>query len=365
MFYQSLQSKSNALQRQNQEFVEKTLPISLSRQKLREQGWILPPTEEEEAYVNYIFYESAKAKRDRAFYGMIDEGKAALMDLAKFSDETYSRNLPFKIPLSETILRTCPVNLVNDSSYMEKPLPPFTNSAGPKKFNQIESELYEAEMQGRLAFQGLYFVLGMGISEGAAAYKLSKATKGLSVLDDTKQFWDDLARYFNKNKETGLWSKNWKPAVEPNLQLFAKETGVGNTIPRGFKDASQVQKCTAELQEALAKSGLDAKSIQVRGSSATGFSRKGGEFRMEAQNGLKPSDVDVGIEFNEPVSGITTSKNQPGFIHPDKMMKNYPDLQVWSEKWSEILGREITPGGWQPGTLPVEPTNIHLTPIDK
>ena len=136
--------------------------------------------------------------------------------------------------------------------------------------------------------------------------------------------------------------------------------GTLNSIPRGFSNASQVQQCTVELEQALAKSGLDAKSIQVRGSAATGVSSKGGGFRMEAQNGLKPSDVDVGIEFNNPVSNITTSKNQPGFIHPDKMMKNFPELKAWSEKWSNILGRDITPGGWQPGTLPSDPSNIHL-----
>ncbi len=81
---------------------------------------------------------------------------------------------------------------------------------------------------------------------------------------------------------------------------------------------------------------------------------------MEAQNGLKPSDIDVGVEFSKPLQNITTSKKQPGFIHPNKMMKNFPELKAWSEKWSNILGREITPGGWQPGTLPSDPSNIHL-----
>ncbi|NLW47278.1 MAG: hypothetical protein GXY86_08080 [Firmicutes bacterium] len=130
--------------------------------------------------------------------------------------------------------------------------------------------------------------------------------------------------------------------------------------PRGFSSAGQVKQCTVELEQALSKSGLKVKSIQVRGSAATGVSRKGGNFRMEAQNGLKPSDIDVGIEFSDTVQNITTSKNQLGFIHPDKMMKNFPELKAWSEKWSEILGREITPGGWQPGTLQSDPSNIHL-----
>lgn len=130
-------------------------------------------------------------------------------------------------------------------------------------------------------------------------------------------------------------------------------------VPRGFSNGRQVLQCTSELKQALSSSGLDVKSIYVRGSSATGVSSKGGSFRIEAQNGLKPSDIDVAIELNKPIENITTSKNQPGFIHPNKMMKNYPELQAWSEKWSDILGRDITPGGWQPGTFN-DPNTIKL-----
>jgi len=137
--------------------------------------------------------------------------------------------------------------------------------------------------------------------------------------------------------------------------------GAGSKIPKGFNDADQLKQCTDELNTALKNSGLEVESVQVRGSAATGVSSKGdGTFRIETQNGLPPSDIDVAVELKTPVTNITTSKNQPGFIHPDKMLKTYPELKTWSEKWSEILGREITPGGWQPGTLPKDPTNIIL-----
>ncbi len=43
--------------------------------------------------------------------------------------------------------------------------------------------------------------------------------------------------------------------------------------------------------------------------------------------------------------------NAGGFVHPDKLLKNFPELKNWSEKWGKILGREITPGGWNPGAL--------------
>ena len=85
----------------------------------------------------------------------------------------------------------------------------------------------------------------------------------------------------------------------------------------------------------------------MRGSSVTGVSSKGGGFRV---GGSKPSDIDVFIEFADDI-GLSTSKNIPGFIHPDKLMKKYPELKAWSDKWSKILGREITPGGFKPGTF--------------
>lgn len=53
----------------------------------------------------------------------------------------------------------------------------FANADGTQYANLNERELYCSEIQGRLAFQGFSFILGMGISEGVAAYKLSQATE--------------------------------------------------------------------------------------------------------------------------------------------------------------------------------------------
>ena len=144
-----------------------------------------------------------------------------------------------------------------------------------------------------------------------------------------------------------------------SILITGQEKSASTGIPNGFKDLKQLQQSTMELKDALGKSGLEVESIQVRGSAATGLSSKGGEFRWEATNGLPASDIDVAIEFKNTIN-MTTSKNLPGFIHPDKVLKSYPELKGWSIKWSDILGRDITPGGWQPGTLPKEPSNIIL-----
>jgi len=95
---------------------------------------------------------------------------------------------------------------------------------------------------------------------------------------------------------------------------------------------------------------LPFKQIGVRGSSVTNSSSKGGPFRVQAENEMKPSDIDVFVEFSDNIV-INSSKNIPGFIHPNKLFKQYPALQKWSDDWSKILGREITPGGFKPGTF--------------
>ncbi len=123
-----------------------------------------------------------------------------------------------------------------------------------------------------------------------------------------------------------------------------------NSVPRGFTDTKQFAQAGDELVIALKESGLGFKNIGVRGSSVTNSSSKGGSFRFESQNGMKLSDVDVFIEFANDVA-INSSKNIPGFIHPNKLFKQYPALKIWSDNWSKTLGREITPGGFKPGTF--------------
>jgi hypothetical protein len=60
--------------------------------------------------------------------------------------------------------------------------------------------------------------------------------------------------------------------------------------------------------------------------------------------------VDVFIELKEDID-LTDSKSIPGFIHPDKLAKRYPALKQWSKKWTQKLGREITPGAFKPDTF--------------
>jgi hypothetical protein len=122
--------------------------------------------------------------------------------------------------------------------------------------------------------------------------------------------------------------------------------------PYGFKDEAQYRRAMNELNEALKKSGIDDANIGTRGSAVSGISSKGGPFRIDTDPPLKPSDIDVFIESKKLTDGIKTSANIPGFAHPERVMDKYPALREWSNRWSSILGREITPGGFRPGTVP-------------
>ena len=121
-------------------------------------------------------------------------------------------------------------------------------------------------------------------------------------------------------------------------------------IPKGFNSAKQFIMAGDELAYALKKSGIEFTEIGVRGSAVTNISSKGGGFREIAQNGLKASDIDVYIHLSNDVS-LNSSKNIQGFIHPVKLTNQYPLLRDWSNKWSTLLGREITPGAFKPGTF--------------
>ncbi|WP_240619277.1 RHS repeat domain-containing protein, partial [Chitinophaga costaii] len=185
--------------------------------------------------------------------------------------------------------------------------------------------------------------------------KLLALEKGLKeVVGD---YWD-LAQKAGKGDEKAIG------AIGFEVVLFAlpvgEEAKVASVIPRGFKNAAQFAKVGEELSIALDKSGIKYKEIGVRGSAVSGISSKGGFWRESAMNGLPASDIDVFVTLEEdiPVSG---GLNRPQFIHPDKMIKAYPELKAWSQKWTNILGREITPAADKPEPK-AKPVTISPTP---
>lgn len=141
-----------------------------------------------------------------------------------------------------------------------------------------------------------------------------------------------------------------RPLTVPLASLSNEASAAGGLIPKGFSSYEQFATAGTELKIALEKAGLSYSSIGVRGSAVTNISSKGGAFRETALGGLKASDVDVFIELSKDIP-IKASNNIPGFIHPAKLFQRFPSLMQWSQKWTKVLGREITPGAFKPGTF--------------
>ncbi|VVG72517.1 hypothetical protein PAP18089_03513 [Pandoraea apista] len=125
--------------------------------------------------------------------------------------------------------------------------------------------------------------------------------------------------------------------------------GATRTVPLGFTPETQFMAASQDLQKVLTQSGITDATIGVRGSSVTGYSlTKGTQFGPQ-------SDIDFFIESGQLTDGYSTSRNIPGFVHPNKILPDYPLLQDWSTNWTNTFGRDATPGAFVPGTLPVQP----------
>ena len=132
----------------------------------------------------------------------------------------------------------------------------------------------------------------------------------------------------------------------------AAGAAANNAVPRGFASAEQFGQASAELRTALGSHGITDATIGVRGSSVTGTSFKTGQPFGPA------SDIDFFVESAQMTNGLKTSSSIPGFVHPDRVMKAFPELRAWSESWSVTLGRPVSPGGFVPGNIPSHPTII-------
>ncbi|NKJ21391.1 putative Ig domain-containing protein [Dyella sp. SG609] len=144
---------------------------------------------------------------------------------------------------------------------------------------------------------------------------------------------------------------NSTPPV-PNTGLTGVPiNGATRSVPLGFESETQFHAASQELIDAMAENGFNDATVGVRGSSVTGFGSNPRSPTFGQPFGPS-SDIDLFVESSDVVSAF---KNQPNFIHPDRMIDAYPNLDAWSQKWSEILGRPVSPAAWKPGALPSTP----------
>lgn len=118
--------------------------------------------------------------------------------------------------------------------------------------------------------------------------------------------------------------------------------------PLTFESPKQFRKFKQELAEALRVSGLPDGKARMKGTSTTFYSENPDKplgHRFDA-NPKKPADIDINIEG----AGITERMKGAGIPPADgdnpvfgtrKMMKQYPALKSFSEKWAAELKREV------------------------
>jgi len=197
-------------------------------------------------------------------------------------------------------------------------------------------QLWTGEETSTFTQQGISKGLqGLGVSEPKADVAAGYTDAGISIL---------------LSGGSGMAKDGTLVASRPLLFQVGKTEKVSKIIPRGFNDAEQFTQVGSELKIALQESGIQFSNIGVRGSAVTNVSSKGGAFRETALGNLKSSDIDVYVELTQEI-GLKASENIEGFIHPGKLFEKFPALEKWSEKWSQVLGREITPGAFNPGTF--------------
>lgn len=192
----------------------------------------------------------------------------------------------------------------------------------------------------------------------------SRRKRGLSPFSLAPSAWFSSKVDFALSRvvqSEALSGSNSRFSILSNFQLIDDDVpsligvpinGATRTVPLGFNPETQFTAAAQDLLDVLTQSGITDATIGVRGSSVTGFSlTKGTVFGPQ-------SDIDFFIESRQLTDGYTTSKNIPGFVHPNKILTDYPLLRDWSTNWTSTLGRDVTPGVFLPGKLPIQPSIV-------
>ncbi|WP_236712900.1 RHS repeat domain-containing protein, partial [Leptospira interrogans] len=196
---------------------------------------------------------------------------------------------------------------------------------------------------------------------GDSSYKAGTASKDGSFVGNSVGLLHDSAGLVYKTAAS-LVPKNRKELEEVAVTGYgsqlAKTTAKGlakvgddiGKIPLGFKNSNQYKKAMSELDNIMKSKNISDYNIGVRGSSVTGQSFKTGKpFNAK-------SDIDVFVESADLTKGSKTSKNIPGFVHPETINGKNPEIGSWSERWGKILNRDISVGGFEKGKVPNQPT---------
>ena len=99
----------------------------------------------------------------------------------------------------------------------------------------------------------------------------------------------------------------------------------------------QCKECMTDFRRALTESGYPEAQIGVSGSSITGHSYRPPHYSFDKNPRGKLSDIDVFFVSDKVKHRITA----------EIWVESNSALKIWSEEWTKILGREITPMGFK------------------
>jgi hypothetical protein len=237
---------------------------------------------------------------------------------------------------------------------------PFTYINGALSFgNNINSYYQNDGILAASSYALTSWNVG-AIYSGVENYDLTYNDAGQSV-GDWYQRGEDIASGTAATASIaagglGLW--NWATAPTTTSATVSADTASATiaastpSYPLGFSSADQFSQAVEELNAALEKSGISDATVGVRGSSVTGTSfSTGAPFSPS-------SDIDFYIESDQLTTGLPTSQNIPGFVYPSTINATFDPIAEWSEIWSENLGRNVSAGGFQPGTVPPGPAIV-------
>lgn len=126
----------------------------------------------------------------------------------------------------------------------------------------------------------------------------------------------------------------------------------GTADVRGFRNTGELIERLGNLRNAMIKAGYDDVRVGIRGSSVTGYSSKGGGFRLhgkkvknsEGDKELKPSDIDFLVaseKLEQRLRQLNVKVKNGERVEPEVLAAEMEELAVIFEKFNKSTTRQL------------------------
>jgi len=185
-------------------------------------------------------------------------------------------------------------------------------------------------------------------SQGATSkHETIIQTNQSKKIESTGQSVDKIALRVKQNKkleQSAQFDKDLNKVGVSKTQISAMRT---KEVPLGFKDKEQFTQFKGELDDILKKSELNDAEIGLKGTSTTFYSENpskplGHHWDADPKN---LGDYDLNVTSPSMVNKLNEAGVKPsekyGVYKTRDIESNFPELNAFQEKWSDILGREV------------------------